>query len=286
VRGGIARQLRRARRRISPLAEILREAVGLNGVERRTDFGRGDHPVLLLYGFSSTRRSLEVLERRLRRDGYAVFSLNLGGLRRTLDAGGIDDRALLVQEKVERLYARHPSLGPLTLVGHSKGGLVACWYVKRLGGWRRARAVVTLGTPHHGTPVALLGAAFGPLGRAAWQMLPRSAFLARLGAGPWPPRVRLASIWSRRDEVALYPSSVIATHALPHLANVEVDAGHGELLTSRRVYEAVRRELREAEDGAPVRRGPLEVMAGGGRATLAPCATGAGITSTTGRSSR
>ena len=123
----MARRLRRARRRISLVAELLREAAGLNGVERRTDFEGGDSPVLLLYGFSSTRRALDVLERRLRRDGYAVFSLNLGGLRRTLDGGGIDDRALLVREKVERLYARHPGLGPLTLVGHSQGGLVAAW---------------------------------------------------------------------------------------------------------------------------------------------------------------
>jgi pimeloyl-ACP methyl ester carboxylesterase len=268
------------------VAELLREAAGLNVVERRTDFEGGGGPVLLLYGFSSTRRALDVLERRLRRDGYAVFSLNLGGLRRTLDGGGIDDRALLVRDKVERLYARHPGLGPLTIVGHSQGGLVAAWYVKRLGGWRRARAVVTLGTPHHGTPLALLGVALGPFGRSAWQMLPRSAFLARLAAGPWPPRVRLASVWSRRDELALYPSPVIDTHGLPHLANVEVDASHGELLASRRVYEAIRREILEAEASAPVRRGPLEVMAGGGRATLPRCATGAGITSTTGRSSR
>ena len=38
-----------------------------------------------------------------------------------------------------------------------KGGLIAAYYGKKLGGWRRTRAVVTLGTPHRGTPLAWLG---------------------------------------------------------------------------------------------------------------------------------
>ena len=37
-------------------------------VQRRTDFSRCQRPVLLLYGFLATRRTFEVLERRLRRE--------------------------------------------------------------------------------------------------------------------------------------------------------------------------------------------------------------------------
>ena len=47
---------------------------------RRTDFTDCPRPVLLLYGFMSTRRTFEVLEHRLRRDHYCVWSINLGGL--------------------------------------------------------------------------------------------------------------------------------------------------------------------------------------------------------------
>jgi pimeloyl-ACP methyl ester carboxylesterase len=164
---------------------------------------------------------------------------------------------------VERIYARNPGLGPLTIVGHSKGGLVGAYYVKKLGGWRRARAVVTLGTPHHGTPVAYLGLPLAPIASSVRQMLPGSEFLARLHDGPWPAQVRLTSVWSRLDPWAPYPTSLLETHGLPHLANVEVAGDHRAFLTSKRLYEVLLRELRAAETDAPVVRGPLTAMRGG-----------------------
>ncbi len=64
-----------------------------NRVRRRTDFAHCPRPVLLLYGLLSTRRSCEVLERRLRRDGYGVFSIDLGGLAGAFNTRGIDESA-------------------------------------------------------------------------------------------------------------------------------------------------------------------------------------------------
>ena len=245
-----------------------------NRVVRRTDFSGCERPVLLLHGFMTGRRSLEVLERRLRRDGFGPFSLDLGGLARSLNTRGIDDLADLVRSKVERLYARYPDLGPLSIVGHSKGGLVAAYYVKRLGGWRRTRAVVTLGTPHGGTPKAWLGLPLAVVARSILQMIPGSPFLARLRQGAWPAQVRLGSIWSRTDDWATYPSAVVDTKGLPHLANVEVRASHAALLTSERVYRAVVAELRLAERRAPVVRGGLTGLEGGrtGEPPVAPAA--------------
>jgi len=134
---------------------------------RAADFDNARRPVLLLHGFLATRRAVEVLERRLRRDGFTVFSFNLGGVQQLLRRG-IDDLALHVRTKVERLYGRHPGMGPLTIIGHSQGGLVGAYYVKKLGGWRRTRSLITLGTPHHGTPAAWAALPLGLLeiGRA------------------------------------------------------------------------------------------------------------------------
>jgi alpha-beta hydrolase superfamily lysophospholipase len=223
-------------------AEVL-DVASRNRVERRTDLDGHPRPVLLLHGFFSTRRTLDVLEARLRRDGYGVFTLNLGGLRRAYNTRGIDDLADYVRAKVERVYARHPGMGPLTIVGHSKGGLVAAYYVKKLGGWRRARAVVMLGTPFHGTPMAWLGLPAALLAPSLPQLLPGSSFLARLHAGHWPPQVSLTSIWSRRDRLAPFPSAVLDTAGEPRWKNVEVDCLHLEFLTRARVYAALRREL-------------------------------------------
>lgn len=250
-------------RRIERLAAALEAPGAENRVEKRTGFRDCARPVLLIHGWFSSRRTFDVLERRLRRDGYGVFSLDLGGLRGSFSGRGIDDLADLVRAKIERIYARYPGLGPLTIVGHSKGGLVAAYYVKKLGGWRRTRAVVTLGTPFRGTPYALLGLPLALIARSLVQMAPASGFLARLHDGPWPTRVRLASIWSRSDGASPYPACVIETHGLPQLSNVEVDCDHRGFLTRKRVYEALLREIRAAEESAPVVRGPLTGMAGG-----------------------
>jgi triacylglycerol lipase len=257
------RAVRRVTRDAERLAASLQVPSLENGVERRTDFNDCPRPVLLLHGWFSSRRTFDVLERRLRRDGYGVFSFDLGGLPGSFAGRGIDDLANLVRAKIERLYERYPGLGPLAIVGHSKGGLIAAYYVKKLGGWRRTRAVVTLGTPYRGTPVAWLGLALAPFTRSILQMAPGSAFLARLHDGAWPAQVRLSSLWSRDDGAARYPSCLVDTHGLPHLANVEVRSDHSGLLLRKKVYAAVLRELRTADAEAPRVRGPLTAMRGG-----------------------
>ena len=275
--GGVLRKVRRAARRIERLAAKLEVPGAENRVEKLTDFSDCPRPVLLLHGWLSARRTFDVLERRLRRDGYGVFSLDLGGFRGSSIGRGIDDLADLVRAKVERIYARNPGLGPLSIVGHSKGGLIAAYYVKKLGGWRRTRVVVTLGTPYRGTPVGWLALPIAPVVRSLAQMAPGSAFLAGLHDGPWPAQVRLASVWSRRDAVSRYPTGVVDTHGLPQISNVEVDADHRGLLTRKKVYERILDELRAGEAQAPVVRGPLTGIAGGRarRSSRAPAGSGA-----------
>ena len=277
--GGVLRAIRRAARQVERVASALDLPGADNRVEKRTDFRSCPRPVLLLHGWFSSRRTFDVLERRLRRDGYGVFSLDLGGARGSFLGRGIDDLADLVRAKVERIYARYPGLGPLTILGHSKGGLIGAYYVKKLGGWRRTRAVVTLGTPHRGTPRAWLGLPVAPVARSLVQMIPGSPFLARLQDGPWPGQVRLVSIWSRGDGASPYPSCLLDTHGLPHLANVEVPAcDHRAFLVRKRTYEVILRELRVAEAEAPRVKGPLTGMAGGRSSAGRPASRGRGAT--------
>jgi pimeloyl-ACP methyl ester carboxylesterase len=260
---GIQGWLRKARRAalttigLDPRSTAVAKLTRLDGHPR---------PVLLLHGFFSTRRTLDVLERRLRRDGYGVFTLDLGGWRRVYNTRGIDDLADYVRTKLERIYARHPGMGPLTIVGHSKGGLVAAYYVKKLGGWRRTRAVITLGTPFHGTRRAWLGLPIAALAPSLPQLLPGSAFLRRLEEGTWPASVALTSIWSRRDALAAWPSPVLDPGGRPGVRNVEIDVLHFEFLTRASAYGALRRELRAVEAGAeatPAARASLKVLSGG-----------------------
>ncbi len=212
-----------------------------------TEFQHCARPVLLLPGFMATRRGLTVLERRLRRDGYGVFSLDLGGLFGTFNTRSIEETALLVREKVERLYRKY-DLGPLAIIGHSTGGLIGRYYIKRLGGHERCCALVTLGTPHHGTATAYLGvAATGLFAPSIWELMPMSRFIRKLKAGPFPADVRLAAIYSKDDRVVPFPAGLLEDEGRENLVNVEVPGvSHHEFLIKKAVYQAARRQLEAA----------------------------------------
>lgn len=237
------RQLKKYARYIKGYFEFDRTT---NKIVRRTDFTNCPRPVLMLYGFLATRQSFEILEHRLRRDQFCVWSMNLGGWQDAFNTDAIDVLAEKVRDKIERLYQRFPQMGPLSIIGHSKGGLIGSYYVKRLGGDRRVKNLITLGTPHNGSPSAYFGiAAYGLISRSIWQLTPMSPFIRRLKSGAFPREVGLTSIFSKADKVNAFPSCILEdAGVVPNLRNIEVaEVNHRELLTSRTVYQVVRREL-------------------------------------------
>ncbi len=268
---GIGNPWRKLRRELSYLRGYLEFDRKGNDIVRRTDFSRCERPVLLLYGHLATRRVFEVLEHRLRRDGYGVWSINLGGMFDAFNTFGIDQCAEKVRDKVERLYARY-DLGPLSIIGHSKGGLIGRYYVKRLGGDARVKTLVTLGAPHNGTPSAYFGVAtVGLLARDVWQMTPMSPFIRRLKMGAFPRNVRFTSIYSKADRVSPFPSCILEAQ-YENLHNVEVmGVTHREYLWKRHVYRVIRRELElgyapTSSARSITDRPALEAIPGGGAA--------------------
>jgi pimeloyl-ACP methyl ester carboxylesterase len=101
--------------------------------------GRGDrHPVLVLPGFTTSDRATEPLRWVLRSQGYWVhgwgLGTNLGPTRRVVD--GIHDRLRLLHDRHGR---------PVTLIGHSLGGIYAREMARQNPG--AVRQVITLGSP-------------------------------------------------------------------------------------------------------------------------------------------
>lgn len=238
--------VRQARRDLAATLTYLRMALEGNKIERLTDFKSCDHPVLLLYGFGATRRVFGILERRLRKDGFCVFSLNLGGIFDTFNTRCIEALAQHVHDKVERLCLKY-RLNKISIIGHSKGGLIGRYYVKRLGGTRRVRALITLGTPHHGNPWILLGLA-SPLAlfaRSIWQMYPMSPFIRRLKKGPWPKHVRFVSLYSKEDRLCFYKSAMLdIPKGCTYMKNVELPGmSHSDFLMRKTAYYAIKKEL-------------------------------------------
>jgi triacylglycerol esterase/lipase EstA (alpha/beta hydrolase family) len=206
---------------------------------------RGRAPIVLLHGFGASSRVLAPIAHNLSRGlGRPVIRLGLG-CRIPLHIGDVRTTARAVQLALLRL-ARVEALPYVDLVGHSLGGLVATYLLKRLDRGRRVRKVVTLGTPHNGTPAALLGALlFGAFSRAIWQMIPGSPLLRELAALPVPEGSELIALGSDADGVV--PLRFARPAPAPNLARAELSGlGHIDLLLSPLAFRAVQGALREA----------------------------------------
>ncbi|MBI3540676.1 MAG: alpha/beta fold hydrolase [Deltaproteobacteria bacterium] len=221
-----------------------------NKVDRVTDFSVCKRPVLLIYGFGATRRVFSILEKRLRKDGFCVFSINLRGVFDTFNTSCIEDLAQHVHMKIERLCEKY-HLNKISIIGHSKGGLIGHYYVKRLGGEKRVKSLITLGTPHNGNPLAILGLVtpLALVSKSLWQMFPMSPFIRRLRKGTWPKDVRLTSIYSKNDNICYYKSSILTNaDEAPYIKNIELPSmTHSDYIIRRAAYHVIRKELLDAE---------------------------------------
>lgn len=193
-------RFKRLQSKFGHLKTYFQTLTNANEIERLTDLEQSKQLVLLLYGFGATRRSVSILEARLRNDGFDVISLKLGGLWDLFNTDPIDKVAHKMAGKIDKLCARYP-LRKFTIIGYSKGGLIGRYYVSHLGGEKHVHTLITLATPHRGNPWALLSSLFmlGLFSKGVRQMLPASRFMRELEKKPIPSSVYAVSIFSHRD---------------------------------------------------------------------------------------
>ncbi|MEE1756106.1 esterase/lipase family protein [Streptomyces sp. SP18CS02] len=201
-----------------------------------------DHhpPVVLLHGFVDNRSVFVLLRRSLSRHGWHhVESLNYSPL--TCD---VRTAAELLGRHVEEICAR-TGHREIDIVGHSLGGLIARYYVQRLGGDVRVRTLVTLGTPHSGTAVAPFAGAH-PLVR---QMRSGSAVIRELGEPAPHCRTHFICFWSDLDRLMVPVETARLDHPDLIARDVRV-SGVGHLALP--VHPAVAAGIRQAleADGA------------------------------------
>ena len=223
-------------------SELLAEVRSNNKVRRRARLDPDRTPILLLYGFFSSRRALGILEKQLQRRGFDVISFNLGGLLGTFFTRSILDSSLFIDGKLKRLMERH-GFKKVHIVAHSKGGLVALWWLLKMGGSQYCDKVVTLGTPFKGSNLTWL-ALVTPLGlwwQDMWEMRPGSTFLKQLHVSQVPDNVDIYCFHSEKDRVAtgitgLFQPAPPSARVHPVVMN---DVSHFEFLSRRQVTDRI-----------------------------------------------
>jgi len=196
-------------------------------------------PVVLIPGYMMGPLTLYPLKWWLERQGLrpaVAISLNPAW-------GDLTLLAEQLKEKVEEVYESYGRT-KVTLIGYSMGGLVARYYVSRLGGSQRVEKIVCLGTPHHGTKLWTF--AMGP---CALQIRPGSPFLLSLETDPSDSStVPVVSLYSDFDEIVIPAESASLEGA--HFQDIPMQAlGHNAYLYSRRVYRKIQEILEPVPPG-------------------------------------
>jgi triacylglycerol lipase len=221
--GAVREQLNNGAYRTDTLTPLRRSLVV-------TDPEAAGTPILLIHGIMDNRSVFTVFRRALRRRGFGVVhSVNYGLLTGDLRAAAHDLRG-----HVERLCEQTGS-DRVHIVGHSLGGVIARYYVQRMGGSARVDTLVTLGSPHTGTLGAYLIPT--PLGR---QLRPGSPPLTELELPAPGCHTRFLVVWSRMDEMIVPQRNARLQHPDLDVEQLELrDVGHLSLPIDGRVVRWV-----------------------------------------------
>lgn len=177
-------------------------------------------PILLVHGMVDNRSIFTLLRLGLRRRGFGrVTSMNYSPF--TAD---VRIAAAQLAEEVEALVAE-TGYERIHVVGHSMGGLIARYYVTRLGGDERVHTLVTLGTPHQGTYTA-----YGWTNQLTRQLRPGSPLMRELDQPVPRCRTRFVVYWSDLDQMVFPQRHAALVHPDLAVRNIDLHAvGHMSL---------------------------------------------------------
>lgn len=238
---------------------------GLDPIKRGLIIGDVENagtPIILIHGVVDNRSVFTMIKRGLRRRGFGrIITVNYSPL--TDDVRVVAERLEALVEKlcVETGYER------VHVIGHSMGGLVARYFVQRMGGDSRVHTLVTLGTPHQGTAPAKLVP--HPVAR---QMRPNSDILTELAAPSPGCRTRFVAVWSDLDQMIIPKQNARIEHPDLNARNVFVaSVGHNSLPVDGRVVHEVCTTLAHVDqDGSTVAEGATSITSATSRRTPRP----------------
>jgi pimeloyl-ACP methyl ester carboxylesterase len=183
------------------------------------------HPVVVLPGFLLDDQSTWPLRTFLTILGYRAYGFSLG---QNLGARTVGRGGAALTQMVERLVGREP----VSLIGHSLGGVLARDFVRKHPD--RVRRVITLGSPYVGDERSMP--------RSVVQLrrhLTREQAHELADHSPLPAPHTI--VYSRSDGVV---SAFDCRHPDPGADNVEVPGSHIGLIVNSSVFRIIANRLR------------------------------------------
>ncbi len=214
------------------------------------DLGAASTPIVLIHGIVDNRTIFAMLRRGLRRRGFTCirtfsYGPHTNDLRTTAARFGEYVEGLAAETGSDRVH----------VIGHSLGGLIARYYVQRLGGDAVVSTLVTLGTPHHGT----LAARLLPH-RLVRQLRPGSDVLLELAEPPEPPgcSTKFLAFYSDVDQLIVPARNAALHHPDLQVRNVLVPGvGHLSLPINGRIVHETCTALTGSAGPAGATRQPI-----------------------------
>jgi pimeloyl-ACP methyl ester carboxylesterase len=233
---------------LTELQRVGLEVLSLSAVRRLlADLPGGDgHPVMVLPGFLGSDGYNAYLRRFLTRLGYAVHGWGCG--RNLGPREGTLERLL---ERFHFLHERHGQ--PLTLVGHSLGGIFARELARQAPD--KVRQVISLGSPFgRGRMTASYPA------RLFAALNPRDELPVDEAFLHWAPPVPTTAVYSRGDGIVNWQTSVQQPdYAQAPVQNIQVRGSHCGMTLNPTVWYVLADRLRlPADDWQPFDPGVIE----------------------------
>lgn len=187
-------------------------------------------PVLLIHGYLHSSAAWHFIRKHLENEGIRTYTVDLGSPCNSIS----NDLAEKVKKKAEQI-AKDCGRNDLIIVGHSMGGLVGAEYTTTMAPEGTVKAVITLGSPLHGTKVAT------PFpGASANEMRYNSTFVVKLIDKIKRATNTLFFNFGSQVDLVVQPTSSMLLPKSSHIRTHEFsDCGHLSYLYSPTIAKAI-----------------------------------------------